>query len=274
MAAMGDASGIASGPRRAVAYTLLMQDSSAAPNGRAAVLPLPAVVLAAGFGSRLGAAARGLPKALAPVAGRALLAHTLAALAEAGVRDVCVVTGHRGTEIERALPSMTPRGLQVVPARNPHFHRPNGSSLAAARGWTAARPFLLLMADHLLSAEAVSRMLAAPSGNAVGIDRSPLPAEQIEEATKALLDADGRVTALGKQLPRWDAIDAGIFRLEPDVFEELDRLGGAPELSALMTAVAAGTPLHAVNLSGAFWLDVDTPADLAAAEAALARIAG
>ena len=273
-AATGAASGIAGRPRRTVAYTFLMQDSSAAPDGRAAVLPLPAVVLAAGFGSRLGAAARGQPKALVPVAGRALLAHTLAALALAGVREVCVVTGHRGEEIERALPALTPPALHVASARNPHFHLPNGRSLAAARAWVGTRPFLLLMADHLLSADAITQMLAAPTGNAVGVDRSLLPAEQIDEATKALLDGHGRVTALGKQLPRWDAIDAGIFRLEPAVFAELERLGGAPELSALMTAVAACSPLRAVDLSGAFWLDVDTPADLAAAEAALGPSAG
>lgn len=271
--APGDASGLAGRPRRAVAYTFLMQDTSAAPLARAGVLPLPAVVLAAGFGSRLGAAARGRPKALVPVAGRALLAHTLVALATAGVREVCVVTGHRGGEIERALPALTPPSLHAASVRNPRFHLANGSSLAAARAWVGTRPFLLLMADHLLSAEAIARMLTVPAGCAVGVDRSPLPAEQVDEATKALLDGQGGVAALGKQLPRWDAIDAGIFRLEPAVFAELDRLGGAPELSELMTAVARCSPLRAIDLSGAFWLDVDTPADLTAAEAALARIA-
>jgi choline kinase len=43
-------------------------------------------------------------------------------------------------------------------------------------------------------------------------------------------------------------------------------------LSALMTAVAARTPFYAVDLTGAFWLDVDTPEDLAAAEAALGAL--
>lgn len=250
-----------------------MHDLSAASDGRAAVLPLPAVVLAAGFGSRLGAAARGQPKALVPVAGRPLLAHTLAALDLAGVREVCVVTGHRGAEIARALPLIAPPALRVATAHNPRFHLPNGSSLAAARGWVGERPFLLLMADHLLSADAITRLLAVPAGYAVGVDRSELPAEQRDEATKVLTDAHGSVTALGKLLPCWDGVDAGIFRLEAGVFAELDRLGGAPELSVLMTAIAACTPLQAVDLCGAFWLDVDTPADLAAAEAAFQAMA-
>ena len=33
-----------------------------------------------------------------------------------------------------------------------------------------------------------------------------------------------------------------------------------------MTAVAGREPFHTVDLTGSFWLDVDTPADLAAAE--------
>lgn len=246
-----------------------MQNLCAAPAAGASLASLPAVVLAAGFGSRLEEAARGAPKALVPVAGRPLLAYTLAALAEAGVRDVCVVTGHRGAELEQALSLFAPAALRLATVRNLRFDLPNGSSLAVARDWVNGRSFLLLMADHLLSAEAIARMLAGPAGCAVGIDRSALPLDQLEEATKVLLSADGLVAAFGKRLPRWDAVDAGIFRLEATIFDDLARLGASSELSALMTLVAARTPFHAVDLTGAFWLDVDTPGDLAAAEAAL-----
>jgi choline kinase len=241
------------------------------PDGEAAC-SLPAVVLAAGFGSRLGEAARSVPKALVPVAGRPLLAYTLAALAEAGVRDVCVVTGHRGAELEQALCSLTPPSLCLSAVRNRRFDLPNASSLAVARSWVRGRQFLLLMADHLLSTEAIVRMLGGPDGCAVGVDRSALPAEQLDEATKVRLTLDGLVAAFGKRLACWDGVDAGIFRLEATVFGDLDRLGASSELSVLMTAVAQRTPFHAVDLTGAFWLDVDTPEDLAAAEAALSAL--
>jgi choline kinase len=253
-------------------YTHAMQNFRPYPAGGRAALPLPAVVLAAGFGSRLGEAARDVPKALVPVAGRPLLAHTLDALAEAGVRDVCVVTGHRGAELEQAVRSFTPPSLCLSTVRNRRFDLPNASSLAVARGWVGGRQFLLLMADHLLSAEAIARMLGGPDGCAVGVDRSVLPSEQLDEATKVRLNAEGLVAAFGKRLPCWDGVDAGIFRLEADVFGDLAQLGASSELSALMTAVAARTPFYAVDLTGAFWLDVDTPEDLAAAEAALGAL--
>ncbi|HEY7295236.1 MAG TPA: NTP transferase domain-containing protein [Dehalococcoidia bacterium] len=227
------------------------------------------MILAAGFGSRLGAASGGLPKALAPVLGRPLLSYTLEALAQAGVREAHVVLGHRGAEVEAALAGFPMAGLALHTVWNAAYTLANGSSLAAARLAVAGRPFLLLMADHLLSVEAIRRMADAEHEFAIGVDRGPLPPERLADATRVRLRATGLVAAFGKRLRRWDGIDAGIFRCLPPVFGVIDELGIDSELSAIMTAVAARRPFHAVDLTGAFWLDVDTPKDLATAEALL-----
>ena len=59
-----------------------------------------AVVLAAGQGTRMRSR---LPKVLHPVAGRPMLEHVLAALAEAGIEQRVVVVGHGADEVEAAL---------------------------------------------------------------------------------------------------------------------------------------------------------------------------
>lgn len=255
---------------RRAPYTAPMRDATAAPGAAGPASPLPAVILAAGFGSRLEHAAGGAPKALVHVAGRPLLGHTLAALAGAGVREACIVTGHRAAEVERAISAMDRSGIEVSFARNPRPELPNASSLAAARGAVAGRPFLLLMADHLLSREAIAGMLYAAYGCAVGIDRTTLPPERLAEATKVAVGNGGLVTAFGKALACYSGVDTGIFRCRPSAFAMLDRLGPNTEISTLMTAIAAREPFHTVDLTGAFWLDVDTPEDLADAEALLA----
>ena len=61
--------------------------------------PTKAVILAAGKGSRVGGAARGLPKPLLSVAGVPILHRALRCLSHVGVRDVVIVIGHRGSEI-------------------------------------------------------------------------------------------------------------------------------------------------------------------------------
>jgi choline kinase len=251
-----------------VGYTGVMELQTLAGAEPAVAPALPAVVLAAGFGSRLTGAVD-LPKALTPVLGRPLLGYTLEGLAEAGVREAHVVVGHRGDEVRTALAQaidLHGADIAINVVENPRFALPNGSSLAAAREVVAGRPFLLLMADHLLSGEAIRRMLTAGHDFAIGVDHGPLPAERLADATRVQTGPDGLVVAFGKLLPRWSGIDAGIFRCLPDVFSVLDELGLDSEVSAVMTAVAARRPFYTVDITGAFWLDVDTPDDLAAAE--------
>jgi choline kinase len=227
---------------------------------------LPAVILAAGLGSRLAEAYDGIPKALVPVHGRPLLSYTLEGLAKAGVREAQIVVGYRGDQVRAAVAAMDTFGILIGVVENPTYELPNGSSLSAARRTVGNRPFLLLMADHLLSAEAVARMLAPEHGFAIGVDASPLSEERLADATRVQTGPDGLVTAFGKRLANWNAIDAGVFRCTPEVFEVIDEVGHGSEVSVIMTAVAARRPFHVVDLTGAFWLDVDTPEDLAAAE--------
>ena len=62
--------------------------------------PTAAVVLAAGQGTRMRSR---LPKVLHPLAGRSMLDHVLAALADAGVEQQVVVVGHGADQVEAAL---------------------------------------------------------------------------------------------------------------------------------------------------------------------------
>jgi molybdenum cofactor cytidylyltransferase len=76
------------------------------------------VVLAAGRSTRMGA-----NKLLAPIAGRAVLIHSLAALQEAGVSPLVLVTGHD----REAIGALIPPGVKQV--HNPHFTSGMASSL-------------------------------------------------------------------------------------------------------------------------------------------------
>ncbi len=60
---------------------------------------MKALVLCAGFGTRLGSLTRETPKALLPIAGEPLLAHTLRYLAAYGFCDVAVNLHHQGEHI-------------------------------------------------------------------------------------------------------------------------------------------------------------------------------
>jgi 1L-myo-inositol 1-phosphate cytidylyltransferase / CDP-L-myo-inositol myo-inositolphosphotransferase len=240
---------------------------------------LQAVILAAGDGGRLGEHTTKLPKPLVHVAGRPIIGYTIDALSEAGVRDITIVVGYREEQLRDALEGQFP-GMRVAFASNSNFHRGASFSVRAARPYLDDDAFLLLMADHLLSRELIASLLvahaAAPGRSFVAADAAPHDAFYTREATK-LLTASGepdRVIAIGKQLPEWTALDTGAFVVSPAIWDALDAAPEDSELSAVFGVVIAGEGLYAADVSNAFWYDIDTAEDLAAADALLSLRAG
>lgn len=237
-----------------------------------------AVILAAGVGGRLGDLTGAVPKPLVPLNGRPLLDYTLDSLAAAGVRRAVVVTGYRGMQVREAFArDGNGRGVPLVSfASNPRFREPASLSLHAAREATGESPFLVLMADHLLSPGVIRALAgarnAAPDAAAcfVAADFTPHAHAYADEATKLRVGPAGGVTAIGKGLPRWDALDCGAFLLSPAAWDVFAEMPEACELSVLFGALADRGLLYAADIGGAFWYDVDTPEDLAAAARALA----
>ncbi len=231
-----------------------------------------AVILAAGLGGRLGARTTSSPKPLIEVAGHTLIGHTIAGLAGAGIEQAVVVTGYRGAELRRALASET--RLRITFVENPDFEKGASFSLRAARPVIEAAPFLLVMADHLLSSTLLSRLreteLSDERPAAVAADMGDDWDEAyLAEATRLDVDAHGRVQRIGKLIEPWTAIDAGAFALHPSAWPYIDEAPADCDLSTIFGIMAAKGALSATDITGASWYDVDTEEDLLAAETRL-----
>jgi len=235
------------------------------------------IVLAAGSGTRLGPLTRHTPKPLVPVAGRPMVAYGLHALIEAGVTDLILVVGHLGRQIRHALGKTHYRGARLTYVESPDHREGNGLSLYAAHEAVGEEPFVLTMADHLISPRIVRRLLAMrPRQDTLCVDRRPSSIVQADEATQVWVNRAGWIRRVGKNLPRWNGLDTGVFLLTPAVFQAVEALRAAgcsaPTLSqACRWLIERGRGLRACDVSGLFWLDVDTPADLRRAERALRR---
>ncbi|MDZ7727558.1 MAG: phosphocholine cytidylyltransferase family protein [Dehalococcoidia bacterium] len=227
-----------------------------------------AVVLAAGLGGRLRDHTAGLPKPLLPVAGRPLISYTLDALAAAGVDDAIVVTGYREAAVRAGLSEAA--GIPLRFATNPRYHRGASYSLAAAREACGAEPFLLVMCDHLLGEDLLGQLAAADpaDGVLVAADSAPRPDHYVDEATRLLVE-DGAVRDIGKGLESWNALDTGAFHCSPAAWEALDAAPEDANLSDVFRTLVPSGRFRALDVTGAFWYDVDTPEDYEAAELAL-----
>ena len=197
-----------------------------------------ALVPCAGIGARSGAAS---PKQYMPIAGRAMVAHTLAALgAVARIGGTLVVLAPTDDVFESHVPAFAGEGRWTARCGGPTRARSvaNGLAQLLARG---ARPddWVLVhdAARCLVRPEVIDRLIDACLGDAVGgLLALPL-ADTLKEAH------DGRVRATIPRADKWAAQTPQMFRLQllqqalahagDDVTDEagaIERLGHAPLL--------------------------------------------
>ncbi|MFA7603224.1 MAG: NTP transferase domain-containing protein [Novosphingobium sp.] len=232
---------------------------------------MEALIIAAGYGSRLRDISPSKP--LTPVAGIPLLELGVRQAAAAGAARVVVVTGHEADAVESALPGLAARaGVSVVAQRVEDWSKPNGFSVMAG----AARidgDYLLMMADHIFSAAILGRLAQegrADRGVTLAIDRRVAsPLIDPDDATWVRSDAQGRIRAIGKTIPEYDAVDCGAFLATPELaaaIAEAVRLGRPGSLSDGMQRLADAGRAATMDIGEAWWLDVDDPRAHALAE--------
>lgn len=219
-----------------------------------------AIILAAGLGTRL-VDGKPYPKPLQPVNGVPLIVRVLRSLENAGVGEVAVVVGHLGDVLIEGL-SKHRFDLELRFVWNREYRKPNGTSLLAAKDFVTG-PTYLMMSDHLWSPElirAVRRYPLAMDEAVLGVDFKIGACFDLPDATKVAIAGD-RVREIGKQLPRYQALDSGVFRITPAVIEALERADG-PEGCSLSDGIgelARDGRMRVVDIEDAAWIDVDTP---------------
>lgn len=237
---------------------------------------IPAVILAAGAGTRLSCDNRAAPpKPLTPLLGLALLERTILTMREAGVKEFFVVLGHRAEEIRPRLAEWAEKyGVSITSVENPDWEKGNGSSALACAGYLN-RPFLLAMSDHLFEPAAVRRLIERGKNDSfcyLLVDRRLERIFDPPDATR-VRSVDGKIIEIGKGLSRYNAIDTGFFLCSPILFPALREAAAAGEwsLSGGMRRLAVAGRLRAVEIGDLFWFDVDTPAALREARRKLLR---
>lgn len=232
---------------------------------------MDAVIIAAGFGSRLRELSDSKP--LTPVAGVPLIELGIRQAAAAGVARVVVVTGHRAEELEEFLAGLSRRsGIAIEPVRISDWSTPNGwSVIAGAQACTG--DYLLMMADHMFDRAILARLIAQGDVDravTLAVDRDVTnPLVDPEDATWVRRDAVGRIRAIGKMIPDYDAVDCGAFLATPELAEAIRSAiaAGSPgSLSDGMQLLADAGRAQTMEIGGLWWMDVDDPRAHALAE--------
>lgn len=160
---------------------------------------IPAVVMAAGLGTRLRPLTERYAKPVLPIDGQPVVAQLLRELAEAGCPRVTVAIGHLGEQVQRLLGDGSAFGVDLRYVRQP---QPDGSADAVSRAGEEP-PYLVLAADTVFPAGAIASVAGAASpAGAIAVRRRPerFPVRVRAGFVERVRDPDGRGPLSGAPL--------------------------------------------------------------------------
>ncbi len=189
------------------------------------MIPVKAVVLAAGLGTRLRPITDRMPKCLVPIAGRPLLQFWIDSLGDVAVRDI-LINVHTFPEQMRAFMARQGTGgcRRFVEAYEPRLLGSAGTIAANPHFADDAELILIIYADNLSDIDigalveyhrshddrVTMVLFRAPDPSACGI---------------AVLDDDRRIVEFTEkpQNPKSDLANAGVYVLDADAYREMAR---------------------------------------------------
>lgn len=220
---------------------------------------MKALILAAGYGTRLAPHTHFLPKPLFPVAGKPVLGRLIATLKHAGCHGIAVNTHHLADQISDYL-SRNDFGLPVVVSHETEIMGTGGAIRRLVDYWDS-EPFIVINADivtdiDLARAYRDHRRRAAPV-TLVMHDREPFNQVWVDSSNKVIgfdrfrvLPDTGRHRKIA--FTGIHVVDAGIVRwIPPDEFCDI--------ISVYQRILDEGGIIHAHVATDHYWQDMGSP---------------
>jgi D-glycero-alpha-D-manno-heptose 1-phosphate guanylyltransferase len=226
-----------------------------------------AIVLAGGLGTRLRGQLDGVPKALAPVAGRPFLAWLLDQLDAAGIRRVVLATGHLSAQLHAAIGDSW-QGMKIE-------HSVESSPLGTGGAVALAAERLAGRAVHVANGDTFLRFDPAGLERAVSEagTRLGVALAHVDDVARygSVAVRDGLVQAFNEKGGRGPGlINAGSYFLTAEALASLPRgRAFSFEEEVLLPAAQAGE-LAAYSDTSDF-IDIGVPEDFALAQERFAR---
>jgi choline kinase len=243
-----------------------------------------AIILAAGKNTRFDT---GIPKCLHKVDEITLLERHIRELHKIYCHKIAVVVGHRAQIMEEYLHGLNHSLIMPVEIiRNHEYEMGNVRSILATKDWIQnqnATHFFCTMSDHIYEVSfyrqlvrSVDRIRSLPAEVHPGLSILNLVVDKadthnahidIDDVTKVHLAEVKRfltpIESIGKSLSEYNYFDTGFFLLKSDIFahisEAIESIGDG--ISHTVTHLTKNRQASALDLTGHYWNDVDTPED-------------
>jgi aminoglycoside/choline kinase family phosphotransferase/dTDP-glucose pyrophosphorylase len=220
---------------------------------------MKALILAAGFGTRLAPHTEQLPKALFPVAGIPVLARMIDNLKRAGCSSIAVNTHHLAHQIQAYLAEHD-FGLTITLSHEPDILGTGGAIRHLAAYWDEA-PFIVVNADILTDID-MARVYRAHRAHPAPVtlvlhDRPPF--------NQVWVDRSGQITGFERLSKTADhhgqrpLAFTGIHIMDLRILDWLPSTGFCDIIAVYDQMIQSGVPIHAHVVEDHYWQDMGTP---------------
>lgn len=220
---------------------------------------VPVAVLCGGFGTRLGALTRDVPKPMIEVGGRPYLERVLESFADRGFREFVLLTGFRHEVIEQHFGDGSRFDLRISYSRE---EQPLGTGGALRDARHLLRDRFVLTFGDVLRFYDYDRFVRQHAGNCLAVY------PRVSNGNAGL--SAGRITRFDKHAPELPYVDAG-FSVMSTTSLDLLPSSGACSFEEIAYATLADRGELAGEVVDHDFFDIGTPEELARTRAALER---
>jgi glucose-1-phosphate cytidylyltransferase len=214
----------------------------------------PVLILCGGRGTRLQHQGASIPKPLVEIGGMPIVWHVAQCYLAAGFRDIWLLTGYLGDQIERFVGATQWPKMARVECIDTGIDTPTGGRVAAVADRLGGDQFCLTYGDGVSDIDLASLLLEHQQSG------SPVTVTAVQpELPFGVLDLDdGLITGFHEKPRAEQWINGGFLCAGPELLSELDR-DSVLEREPL-EALAATGQLRAHRHNG-FWACMDTYKD-------------
>jgi choline kinase len=172
------------------------------------------------------------------------------------------VLGRRAKEVQSYIERVYKGKTKLRFVYNADYELSNGLSVLCAKKIVHGE-FVLTMADHILDDQImmmVRNHRPLESGAVLCVDYKIDSIFDLDDATK-VLESEGKIKKIGKELEVFNCIDTGVFICTPDLMQALEEiylLNGDVSLTEAIQLLAKRSEMSVLDIGDAFWQDIDT----------------
>jgi mannose-1-phosphate guanylyltransferase len=212
---------------------------------------MKAMILAAGFGTRLRPLTEIKPKALMPVANKPILARNIEYLISHGIKEIIVNAHHHSNQIVDYLKDDSSFGISVEVKVESEILG-TGGGIRNTEGFWDKEPFLVINSDILTDIDLAAVYRVHQTSGAL----VTLVLHDCEPFNQVQVDGQWNITDIAKgNMPDRLAF-TGIHVIDPKVLSHIPQGVFSDVIECYRKLIRLGKPIRACLVQGHYWRDI------------------